>query len=233
MYEVDEALLLLLAPDVLITQTHCEVCAVSPADLAHLAVAERQREQVVALSTGTLADILQGFLDVARVLGRPAAGAALVAEIRARLGALSDKTRALPRPSLVCLEWIEPAFAMGNWGPELVELAGANNLLGTRGVHSTSTPWAAVRDANPDLLVVAACGFGLERALAEMDWLSAQPGFCDLAAVRAGRVFVADGNLYFNRSGPLLFDTPLILAEMIHPEHFAPAHEGRIWRRFS
>jgi iron complex transport system substrate-binding protein len=232
LYEVEEALLVELAPDVLITQTHCEVCAVSPADFAHKVSAKLQREQVVALSTGTLAAILQGFVDVARVLERPAEGAALVDSIRAGLAALADRTRNLPHPTLVCLEWIEPAFAMGNWGPELVELAGGINLLGTPGAHSTTTPWSAVREADPDVLVVAPCGFGLERALSEMSLLTGQPGWHALRAVRNGRVFVADGNLYFNRSGPSLFDTPQILAEILHPSAFAPRHEGRIWQRW-
>ena len=232
LYEVEEARLAELAPDVLITQTHCEVCAVSPADFAHKVSAKLQREQVVALSTGTLAAILQGFLDVASVLGKPAAGVALVESIRARLAALAEKTRSLSQPTVVCLEWIEPAFAMGNWGPELVELAGGSNLLGTPGGHSTTTPWHAVREADPDVLVVAPCGFGLERASSEMHLLAAQPGWAELNAVRSRRVFVADGNLYFNRSGPSLFDTPEILAEMLHPHDFAPNHRGSVWQRW-
>lgn len=232
LYEVDEARLTKLAPDVLITQTHCEVCAVSPADLAHDVSASLQRRQVVALSTGTLAAILEGFVAVASVLGKPAAGQALVESIRVRLAALAEKTRPLPHPTLVCLEWIEPAFAMGNWGPELVELAGGTDLLGTAGVHSTTTPWSAVRAADPDVLVVAPCGFGLQRAMQEMHLLAAQPGWDELRAVRSGRVFVADGNLYFNRSGPCLFETPKILAEILHPQVFLPVHEGQVWQRW-
>ncbi len=230
LYEVEESLLAELAPDVLITQTHCEVCAVSPADFAHKVSAKLQRQQVVALSTGTLAAILQGFLDVASVLGKPTEGAALVDSIRVRLAALAEKTRALPHPTVVCLEWIEPAFAMGNWGPELVELAGGINLLGTPGAHSTTTPWSAVREADPEILVVAPCGFGLERTLREMHLLAEQPDWRELKAVRSGRVFVADGNLYFNRSGPCMFDTPEILAEIMHPNIFAPGHQGRVWQ---
>jgi iron complex transport system substrate-binding protein len=233
LYEVEEALLAELAPDVLITQTHCEVCAVSPADFAHKVSAKLQREQVVALSTGTLSAILQGFIDVARVLGKSAEGVALVEAIRARLHALAERTRVLSHPSVVCLEWIEPAFAMGNWGPELVELAGGTNLLGTPGAHSTTTPWSAVREADPDVLVVAPCGFGLERALREMHLLAEQPGWQELKAVRNQRVFVADGNLYFNRSGPSMFDTPEILAEILHPAEFAPSRRGQVWQPWS
>ena len=126
----------------------------------------------------------------------------------------------------------EPLFSMGNWGPELVELAGGAALLGVAGEHSVAVPWQTVRDADPDVLVVAPCGFGLARAEAEMHLFGAQPGWRELRAVRSGRVFVADGNLYFNRSSPSLFDTPGILAEMLHPAAFAPAHEGTAWRRW-
>lgn len=230
LYRIDERLLVELAPDALITQTHCEVCAVSPSDLTHQVSTELQREQVVALRTGTLAAILQGFVDVATVLGKPEEGAALVQSIRARLAALSARTRDLAHPSIVCLEWIEPPFAMGNWGPELVELAGGTNLLGTLGAHSTTTTWSAVQAADPDVLVVAPCGFGLERTLSEMHWLSARPGWSQLRAVKGRRVFVADGNLYFNRSGPSMFETPEILAEMLHPNEFAATHRGSVWQ---
>ena len=204
LYEVDEAAIALLSPNVLITQTHCEVCAVSPVDLAHGAAARLVREQVVALHTGSLEAILAGFHDVAKTLGIAARGDALVAGVRRDLAALSEATRGLERPSVVCLEWIDPIFSMGNWGPELVELAGGRNLLGTAGDHSTTTvPWDEVRRADPDVLVVAPCGFGLERAASEMPTLERLDGWSDLAATRAGRVFVADGNLYFNLVGPV------------------------------
>jgi uncharacterized protein (TIGR00290 family) len=232
LYEVDEASIAALAPDVLITQTHCEVCAVSPGDLAHGASARLVRKQVVALRTGSLDAILEGFLEVARVLHLGPVGEALVADIRAKLAVLSEKTRALAHPSVVCLEWIDPVFAMGNWGPELVNLAGGSEALGTPGVHSAGIPWDAVRQADPEVLVVAPCGFGLERAAAEIHLLAERTGWRDLRSVRSGRVFVADGNLYFNRSGPSVFETPEILAEMLHPRDFAPRHQGTVWRRW-
>ncbi len=229
LYFVDEALLTELAPDVLITQTHCEVCAIGPADLAHV-IPRLDRKPVVALDAGSIADILDGFTRVAEVLGAADAGRALVAEIRARLASLTARTASLPRVPVACLEWIDPPFAMGNWGPELVEIAGGRSVLGRPGARSTTTPWQAVVEADPDVLVVAPCGFGVERTFAEMPALASRPGWSRLRAVRGGRVFVADGNLYFNRSGPLLFDTPGILAEMLHPAHFPPAHRGSIWR---
>jgi iron complex transport system substrate-binding protein len=233
LYEVDDALLTSLAPHVVITQTHCEVCAVSPADLAHGATGHLVREQVVALRTGSLDGILDGFLDVARVLGRPREGEELVSGLRARMAELVRQTSALERTSVVCLEWIDPVFAMGNWGPELVEIAGGESLLGSPGEHSTTTPWQAVLDANPEVLVIAPCGFGIERTLREMPLLAAQPGWAELRAVASGRVFVADGNLYFNRSGPSVFESAEILAEILHPKAFDPRREGTAWMRWS
>lgn len=231
LYEVDDALLAALEPDVLITQSHCEVCAVSPGDFAHGVRATLERKTVVSLNASTLDGVLEGFLDVAKVVGRAAAGAALVQTIRSRMAALEAKTKSLPKPRVVCLEWVDPAFAMGNWGPELVDLAGGECLLGARGEHSTTTPWSDVVAADPDVLVVAPCGFSLSRAQGDLPILAARPGYSELTAVRNGRVYVADGNRYFNRSGPSLFETPEILAEMLHPDVFPPAHERTVWKR--
>jgi iron complex transport system substrate-binding protein len=230
LYEIDEALLAELAPDVLITQTHCEVCAVTPGDVARGILGSVSRRQVVALRTGTLEGILEGFRDVAEVIGCAEEGAHLVGEIRARLTSVREQVRSLPSPTIACLEWIDPLFPMANWGPELVECAGGTPLLAAAGSHSAAVEWEAVRHADPDVLLVAPCGFGIERTLAEMPRLAARPGWRDLRAVRAGRVFVADGNLYFNRSGPSVFETVDLLAEILHPEAFPPTRRGQWWR---
>lgn len=232
LYQVDEQRLLELAPDVLITQTHCEVCAVSPADLAHGTPAKLARRPLVALHGSTVDEILRGFVEASAVLGAPAAGEQLVAELRAKLARVKQRVLGLPRPRVACVEWIEPVFTMGNWGPELVELAGGDNLLGNAGQHSTTLSFAAICQANPEVLVVAPCGFGLARAWSEMPALAKEPGFAELRAVREGRVYVCDGNLYFNRSSPSLFETPQLLAEMLHPAQVAPEHEGTAWRRW-
>ncbi len=231
LYEVDESALVALAPDLLITQTHCEVCAVTPADLAHGSRA-LVREQAVALRIGSLDAILSGFREVAGVLGVEPRAEELVSAIRDRQNALAERLVGLPRPSVVCLEWIDPLFAMGNWGPELIDRAGGASVLGQQGSHSSAIAWDVLREADPDVLIVAPCGFGLERAASEMHVLAAHSGWDELRAVQSGRVFVADGNIYFNRSGPSLFDTPAIAAEMLHPASFAPAHEKAVWRRW-
>jgi iron complex transport system substrate-binding protein len=235
LYEVDERLLADLAPGLVITQTQCEVCAVTPGDLAHDRPAALIRQQAIALRSGTIDGILEGFETVADLLDAAPAGRVLVSGIRARMAALAEATSGLgrPRPSVVCLEWIDPVFPMGNWSPELIDLAGADDPLGAAGVHSTSAPWDAVRDADPQFLIVAPCGFGIGRTLTEMPALAARPGWQQLRAVREGHVFVVDGNLYFNRSGPVVFTTPEILAEIFHPDRFPPRREGVAWRRWA
>lgn len=230
LYQIDEAALEALAPDVIITQSHCEVCAVSPATPG--CGAKLARRQAVALQTGTVAGILQAFLDVAAVLGRPQAGAELVAGAQARMARWQDATAALPRPTVACLEWIAPPFALGNWGPELVRLAGGQPLLGVDGGHSTAIAWPDVCVADPDVLVVAPCGFALARTAGEMPVLEAAAGWHELKAVRSNRVYIADGNFYFNRSGPGVFATIDLLAEILHPAHFPAQHAGWAWRRW-
>jgi iron complex transport system substrate-binding protein len=235
LYRVDEELLARLAPDVVITQTHCEVCAVTPGDLAHGgagAAPRLERRQVVALSAGTLDGILDGFRGVAQVLDLADAGERLIAERQESVHAVERAVVGRPRPSVVCLEWIDPIFCMGNWGPELVARAGGDNRLGVAGAHSTTGTWDEVRRADPEVLVIAPCGFAIERTAGEMPALTAQAGWSDLRAVRAGRVYLADGNLYFNRSGPSVFDSVRILAEILHEGALEPTFEGQGWRRF-
>jgi iron complex transport system substrate-binding protein len=233
LYEVDEGRLAELAPDVILTQTHCEVCAVSPGDLACGVPAHLERRRVVALDGGTLDSVLDGFLRVGEVLGAAEAAQALVARLRARAEAVAARVRGRTAPTVACIEWIDPVFAMGNWGPELVALAGGRGVLGQAAARSTTTAWEAVLAADAEVLIVAPCGFSLGRTLAEMPALAARPGWSDLRAVRAGRVYAADGNVYFNRSGPSLFETPEVLAEMLHPEVFEPIHRGGAWREWS
>lgn len=228
LYAVDEAALTELRPDVIITQTHCEVCAVTPGNVT----GELCRKQVAALHDGTLDGILTGFLDVARVIEREREGHALIASIQSRLAEIERTLAGVSRPRVACLEWIEPIFHMGNWGPELVARAGGESVLGTPGEHSAAIAWDLVRAADPDVLVVAPCGFTIERTLPEMPLLAAQPGWRELRAVRDGRVFVADGNLYFNRSSPSVFTSIEVLAQMLHPDRVAPAHASA-WQRWN
>jgi iron complex transport system substrate-binding protein len=233
LYAIDREALEALAPDVIVAQVHCDVCAVSPAQLdgPHGWPALRGFT-TVSMRGGSLEGILQDFATVASALGCEAAGAGLVAGIRADLRQWRDRLATTSRPSVVCLEWTDPIFPMGNWGPELVECAGGRCLLGNANAHSAATPWSAVLDADPEVLVVAPCGFGLERAVAEMPALAERPGWGALQAVRRRQVYVADGNRHFNRSGPTVFDSVGVLAEILHPEIAGRPSEGSVYRRW-
>jgi iron complex transport system substrate-binding protein len=234
LYRIDRARLVDLRPDLVITQTHCDVCAVGPGAVSDAHTwPGLEGLRTVSMRGGSLDGILHDFLTVAAAAGVAEAGQTLVSSLNQERARWREATKALSRPTVVCLEWTDPPFPMGNWGPELVETAGGRPLLGNPNAHSSAVPWQAVRDADPDVLILAPCGFGLDRALEDARTLPARPGWADLAAVRAGRVFVSYGDRYFNRSGPTVFQTIEVLAEMIHPDVFPPRHGSAVYRRWA
>jgi iron complex transport system substrate-binding protein len=232
-YRVDAEALRAVAPDVIVTQTQCEVCAVSETDVvAATCDWAGDAVRIVSLAPARLDDVLADVERVGTTLGVADRGAAVVARLRERLAALAARTRDLPRPSLACIEWPEPLMAAGNWVPELVELAGGRNLFGTVGEHSPWLQWDAVRAADPDVIVAMPCGFDLARTRREMASLERLPGWDNLRAVRAGRVAVVDGHQYFNRPGPRLVESAEILAEILHPGALDFGHWGTGWAMY-
>jgi iron complex transport system substrate-binding protein len=222
-----------LRPDVIISQTQCEVCAVSLKDVER-AVYDwlDSRPCIVSLAPNALADVWDDIERVADALGVLPRGMALVEQLQLRMASIADKARGLrERPTVACVEWIEPLMASGNWMPELVAMAGGVNLFGEAGQHAPWMTWEQLRDRDPDVVVVLPCGFDIERTRQEMPHLTSKPEWPQLRAVRAGRVFLTDGNQYFNRPGPRLAESLEILAEMLHPEAFRPRHEGTGWQR--
>lgn len=216
LYHIDMELIRELQPDLVITQSHCNVCAVTPADLKRGTCAITARQ--LSLSAATIEEIFGSILQVADALGLPERGQAVVDRERQSLGAVRQQTAALRRPTVVLLEWTDPFFAMGNWGPELVEIANGKPLLGHAGESSTAIPAERLRDADPEYLIVAPCGFTLERAESELTVLERYPWWEDLRAVRNGNVVFADGNLFFNRAGMTIAESAEILAEIVHGE---------------
>ena len=232
-YRVDAEALRALAPDVVVTQTQCEVCAVSEADVvAATCDWAGDAVRIVSLAPARLDDVLVDVERVGTALGVAERGAAVVARLRERLAALAARTRELPRPSLACIEWTDPLMAAGNWVPELVELAGGRNLFGAVGEHSPWLQWDAVRAADPDVIVAMPCGFDLARTRREMASLERLSGWDNLRAVRAGRVAVVDGHQYFNRPGPRLVESAEILAEILHPGALDFGHRGKGWASY-
>ena len=234
LYRLDSRQIWALRPDMVITQAHCEVCAVTPGDLARAGEQGGcfipDSAQVMALTAGSLEGVLEGIQRVADALGLPAKGQQLVASEKQRFAAVKARCAGDSTPTVVLLEWVEPVFAMGNWGPELVEAANGRLLIGNKGQHSRAIPWQQVLDADPEVLVIAPCGYTLERALEERPILYELPGWSSLKAVQAGKVAYADGNLYFNRSGMTVARTAEILGEMLHGEVFGEPSEGAAWR---
>ncbi len=228
LYHVDAEMISALKPDILITQVHCEVCAVTPGDLAR-AGCSTPAPEVIALTAGTVAGIYDGIRHVAHALRLDAAGERLIADMQRRIDAVTASVSHRPPSSVVLLEWTDPVFTAGNWAPELIEAAGGTPVLGQNGAHSTAIPWERVVEANPDYIVVAPCGFDLERSRREAAGLERLPDWFQLAAVRNGRVAFADGNKYFNRSGTTIVETVEILAEILHGGDVPPRWRGEAW----
>ena len=231
-YRVDGEALKALAPDVIVTQDHCEVCAVSLADVEAATCTWTGRPvEIVSLRPNCMADVYADIGRVARALGTTDAGDALAAQMQARLSAVRARVAGRARPRVAFIEWVEPLMAGGNWMPEMIEIAGGHNLFGQAGKHSDWMQWPELVAADPDAIVVAPCGYGLERCLEELPLLLAKPGWAEISAVKAGRVYFADGNAYFNRPGPRLADSAEILAEMLHPDASGSRGGGSAWVR--
>ena len=230
-YRVDARLLDELAPTVIVTQTQCEVCAVSLKDVER-AVCElvSSAPGIVSLAPMDLGDVFDDISTVAAALGRPERAERLTAGLTARLDAIRERSSQLAeRPAIACIEWIDPLMHAENWVPELVEIAGGTVMLGEAGRHSGYFEFDRMIEADPDVIAIMPCGFDIPRAEAEMPPLAAHPGWPDLSAVRSGRVFLTDGNQYFNRPGPRVVESAEILAELLHPEVFDFGHRGSGW----
>jgi iron complex transport system substrate-binding protein len=232
-YRVHDETLQALQPEVILTQTQCEVCAVSLQDVERsLTNWLDSRPHLVSLEPNALADVWRDIDQVATALGVPERGAALVGRLQARIAMIADQAQSLPDPPTVaCIEWIDPLMAAGNWVPELVTLAGGSNLFGEAGRHSPWMTWPELVARDPDVIVVLPCGFDIARSRADMPALTVRSEWSTLRAVQAGRVYLTDGNQYFNRPGPRLVESLEILAELLHPTAFSFGHEGTGWER--
>jgi iron complex transport system substrate-binding protein len=233
-YEVHTELLRTLKPNIILTQDQCEVCAVSLKEVeAAVCGWLGQDARIVSCSPMGLSDIWTDIQAVADACGLPERGHALVSTLTARLEKLAAlASTQVAKPRVACIEWLEPLMSAGNWVPELVSLAGGINLFGQAGEHSPWISWPEIQQADPDILVILACGFSLKRTRTEMPCLTALPGWSSLRAVQNGQVYLTDGNQYFNRPGPRLIESLEILAEIFHPQSFNFGHENQAWERF-
>jgi iron complex transport system substrate-binding protein len=228
-YRIDEDRLRDLRPDLILTQDTCEVCAVSLAEVrdATCRLLEKQTE-IVSLSPLTLDDVLGDIVRAGEAVGAGRAAATLVARLGDRLQALRRQTAQLSRPRVLVLEWLSPPMVAGHWTPELIRIAGGDPILGHDGSPTGPIAWERILEADPEVLLVIPCGFRIEQSLREMAELVARPGWSSLSAARSGRIFVVDGNAFFNRPGPRLVESAEIAALAIHPDAFQRTfHFGR------
>jgi len=219
-YELFDDVLAALQPTHILTQTQCAVCAVSLQDVERsLATTLHSRPAVIALQPNCLADIWQDIRRIADSLDISDRGESLIAALKGRMADISNRaTAGGERPRVACIEWLFPLMAAGNWIPELVSMAGSENLFGEAGKHSPWMSWKALVKADPDVIIAMPCGFDQARTESEMPWLTSQPGYGDLKAARTGKVFATDGNSFFNRPGPRLVDSLEMLCRMIYRE---------------
>jgi iron complex transport system substrate-binding protein len=233
-YKVDARLLDELQPTHIITQSQCEVCAVSLKDVER-AVCEitSTNPVVVSLEPNALTDVWADIRRVGTALQASERADELIRKLEGRMAGIVEKARTIDsRPTVACIEWIDPLMAAGNWMPELVEMAGGKNMFGEAGKHSPWMSWDELLERQPDVIVVMPCGFDIARSLEDMHFMSDRPNWYGLRAVQSNSVFVADGNQYFNRPGPRLAESLEILAEIFHPTQFRFGHEDKGWIRY-
>jgi iron complex transport system substrate-binding protein len=223
-----------LHPTHLITQSQCEVCAVSLSDVQQ-AVCEMigSQPEIVTLAPMDLNDIWDDIRRVAAALKDEQRGNDLVQELQRRLKRVqSAANQGQARPRVVCLEWLDPLMSAGNWVPELVELAGGIPLLCEAGKHSPYFGWSDLLSADPDVIAIMPCGFDMARTSRELGVLTGSAVWMELKAVQQGRVYLTDGNQFFNRPGPRVVESAEILAEILHPSlSDAFGHRGTGWAR--
>jgi iron complex transport system substrate-binding protein len=233
LYAVDAAALAATKPDVILTQDQCAVCAVSLADVER-AVCDwiGPETKVVSLRPHTLGDVSRDVMMIAEALGVPERGVAMNEQMAAQFQGVAAGVNGQAPTRVAFIEWIDPPMSGGHWMPELIAIAGGVSVMGTVGANSPWIAWEQVAATDPDVIVVAPCGYGRAKAIEEMGPLAGVPAWQGLRAVRENRVFVADGNAYFNRPGPRLVESAEILAEICHPAVVPVRHLGSGYERY-
>lgn len=223
-----------LQPTHIVTQDQCDVCAVNFADVEKaVAQLSKSQPQVISLQPNVLSDVWTDIERVAAALG--VESQPVLTGLQYRVETCTQKTQGLPansRPKVAGIEWTDPLMATGNWIPELIKLAGGDPILGVEGQHSPYLKWDALVEADPEVIIIMPCGFDLKRTRQETQQMAKHPEWQSLQAVKNSKVYLTDGNSYFNRPGPRLVDSLEILAEILHPELLEFGYEGTGWERF-
>jgi iron complex transport system substrate-binding protein len=221
LYQVDERILRDLAPDLIITQDLCQVCAPSGNEVSQALKLLPKKPQILWMTPKSLAEIFDNLLALGKVTGRSREAETLVAAGRARLKQIAAATRNLScRPRVFCMEWIDPVYCSGHWVPEMVAIAGGRDKLGREGKDSVRISWDSVLEYAPEILFIMPCGFNLDKVIEHAPQLFKYPGWSDLPAARAKSILAVDANSYFARPGPRVVEGTELLAHLIHPELF-------------
>jgi iron complex transport system substrate-binding protein len=219
LYQVDERLLQELAPNLILTQNLCQVCAPSGNEVAQVLKSLRPKPRILWLTPKSIAGIEENLRDLGKATGRSQEAEAVLASGRARLERVAARTRhATIRPRVFCMEWVDPVYCSGHWVPEMVELARGIDALSRKGTDSVRVAWEDVVNWAPEVLVISPCGFNLKRAAEQAFQLSTYPHWYELPAVRRDRVYAVDANSYFARPGPRIVEGVELLAHLTHPE---------------
>jgi len=212
-YELDADALQELAPDLIVTQALCSVCAVSYDDVRAIADELSPRPEVLSLDPHTIGEVLGDARTLAQATDRKDAAVELIADAAARIDRIRVAVKDARAPRVVALEWLDPPFAAGHWTPQLIAYAGGEDVLGFPGENSEQHTWETVRAAQPDIVIVMPCGYDAEIAHRE-----AEMHRDELASLGAGEVIAVDASAYFSRPGPRLVDGLELLASILHPE---------------
>jgi iron complex transport system substrate-binding protein len=231
LYELDRDLLESLQPDLILTQTQCDVCAVNEATVRKVAATLPNRPRVESVNPTDLAGVFEVFRRVGRLLEADIEAGTLIERFEATAREIARRRAGRPRPGTIMVEWTDPPFTSGHWNPELIELAGGRELLAQNGEASRRTNWDAIMGARPEVLLIAPCGFELERVRREVAPLARLDGWSSLPAVRNGMVTIADGSSYFARPGPRLEASLRIAAAAIDPETCSDLAPSSGWER--
>ena len=220
LYTLDQPALRASAPDLILTQSLCEVCALDYNHVVEVARSLPRAAQILSLNPHSLSELMDDVLRIGAAANENTAAANLVRSFKERIQSVGEREPGR-RPRVVCLEWFEPLYIAGHWVPEVVGLAGGEDVLGSAGAASVRIEWRSVVEARPDVLLLMPCGFDLRKTVREANPLRQLEGWSELPAVKSGNVFALNGNAYFSRPGPRLVDGLEILARILHPGEFS------------
>lgn len=222
LYQIDEELLRKLAPDLILTQDLCQVCAPSGNEVSQVLKALPSRPDILWMTPKSIDEIFDNIRDLGEATDRSAQAGELIETGRRKLEEIEAATRNLShRPRVFCMEWIDPVYCSGHWVPEMVRIAGGRDELGKEGSDSVRISWEDVQSWAPEVLIVMPCGFNLEKTIEQSAQVVNHRGWFDLPAVRNHKVYAVDANSYFARPGPRVAEGTELLAHLIHPEKFA------------